>query len=329
MLRIGIVLLVLMFDLDIINAAEINRDQQSGKADFKRYLSTEKLKVTPKSIEIQSLLPASSVPIPFGIYKSDDMDLILSVPINQFGSLDYVIFDVDEVLMTGYVPFFAEIAKKFKNFYHELFFKHKSTAEKLVLFMFSHVPWVFMDDRLPSLIERLRSKAVNILANTAIDPLINSQIGLDLPRSRVQTLRDFNLDFSKTCPTLDTWDFDTLTAEEIKKDNPIFKEGIIFSAQTPKHITTHKLFERLGITPRIMLYIDDSAENAKAMFEFITSKGIGCYAIVYTKKESKPLKDFFEVELFNQKLREIESFLEALLLEKNIDKLLQRAESSL
>ncbi len=328
MLYKKIILFVLIFFLGILNASAMNDEKESNKTNCKRYMHSGETKVTTETVEIQLLSPTFSIPIRGGIYKSDDIGLILSLPINRFSSQDHVIFDVDEVLITGYTPFYLEISKKYKNFYQEIFFRNKLVGDKLVLFMLSHVPWVFMDERLPALIEKLQLKEVKCIANTALDPLINEQLGLDLPNLRVKTLRNFNINFSKTFPELDTWNFDTLNSKHIKKDAPLFKEGIIFSAQTPKHITTNKLFKKLGIIPRTILYIDDSAENVKKMFKFFSSKGIDCYSIFYSKKENKPLKDFFEVELFNKKVREIENFFEKLLIEEKVEGLLQRVESN-
>lgn len=249
-----------------------------------------------------------------GIYESDDIELILSHPLKQFEKQDLIIFDVDQVLIAILDPYYFEHFTKKSPLHNRLFSQDKSIIEMFFLYMFVAHPCRIMDERIPSLIERLQTRKINCIANTAIHPTIKPSLNIDAPSLRIKTLRNYNINFSGAFPELQLWNFDTLEAKHIIKDTPLFKEGVIFSSETPKPVTTLELFKKLGIKPKRVAYIDDIPDNSHKMYEALNSQGIECYSFVYSKKKTTSLqRGYYPNDLFNQELQKIEFFLEKLL----------------
>lgn len=283
---------------------------KNNKESINNFDKIENIEIDKNSLFISSLVQA---PIKPGIYESDDVEWILSLPLNYGEERDCIILDVDEVLITGFVPFYLELSNKYENLYERLFVKNKSMGEKFLCYAYSQLPWSHMDEKFPLLLEKIQSKKIRCIANTALDPIINTQLNLDLPKSRVETLRKFSFDFSKSFEELVEWDFDTLERNHITKHNPLFKEGVIFSSETPKHITTLKLFEKTNFIPGKVIYIDDSRDNVEKIYQAFTSKGIECYSFCYSKKKTKALQSYFGHNVFKEQIEKLEFFLNNLL----------------
>lgn len=272
-----------------------------------------------ETFSVIPLFSHPSTPINPGVYEADNMEIILSHPLKEFGEQDIVIFDVDEVLITGLDPYYFEHFSKKSPLHEELFSRGQHTIDKFFLYMFLTKPWTCMDENLPKLIKILQQQEVRCIANTALNPTINSELRIDVPALRVQILRSFGVDFSEAFPHLSVWDFDTLDSKHILKLSPLFKDGVIFSSETPKHISTLEFFKKTGFKPRRVLYVDDFLENSQAMFEELSSQGFECYSFFYTKKNAKSLRSYFSEEIFTRELRKLEFFIERLLNEEDVN----------
>lgn len=282
----------------------------NGNRERLEEVSRETGALKRNSMNVSPGIPFSLTP---GVYESDDAEWILSIPLNDGEEGDCIIFDVDEVLCTGFVPFYCELSKKYANLYERLFLENKSMGERFLSYAYSQLPWAYMDEKLPSLLKKIQLKKVRCIANTALDPIVDIQLNLDLPSARIETLRKLHFDFSQSFKALDEWDFSTLESNSTKRYKPLFKEGIIFSSDTPKHITTIKLFEKLDFIPRRAFYIDDSHENAQEIYDALASRGIECYSFCYSKKKTKTLQNFFEDNVFEAQIEKLEIFLNKLL----------------
>lgn len=273
---------------------------------------------------VSSIAPVYSIPqlpIKPGIHESDNIEAILSFAIENFDSQDIVIFDVDEVLITGLDPYYFEHFLKKSSLHKNLFSQNENIIDQFFLYMFlsKSRPWTYMDERLPALIHKLQSQGIRCIANTALSATINPTFNIDVPTLRVNMLRSFDIDFSMTFPHILSWDFDTLDLTHIHKTRPLFKEGIIFSSETPKHITTLEFFKKMETKPRKVLFIDDHPDHARLMYEKLRSEGFECYSFCYSKKKVKPLRNYFTAEAFNRELKKLEIFLESLLNGGNVD----------
>lgn len=267
-----------------------------------------------------------------GIYESDDIELILSHPLKNFGHEDVVIFDIDDVLITQRLdPFWFEHVKKESSLYKEFLSQEQHIRDKFSLYLFvsqSLSTIALMDERTPTIIKKLQLQGVKCVGNTGLDPVFGSNLNFDSASARIALLRDFGIDFSCAFPHLSSWTFDTLDQTHITARTPLFKEGIVFSPQVPKHITQHELFNRLEIAPKRLVFIDDRVENVRGMYDFINSLGIECYAFCYSKNKTKPLLSYFSDASFEKELRKSEEFLKKLLSGDNVNKFYLESYSS-
>ena len=252
-----------------------------------------------------------------GVYKEDNIEAILHCALREFGEEDIVIFDVDEVLITGLNPYHFEHFLKKTQLNERLFSCSPSTIDKFFQYMFSTQSWACMDKRLPDFVRRLQQQGVKCIANTALPPIINSELDIDFAALRIQALLSFGFNFSEAFSHLSLWNFGTLDSKHIPKFCPLFKEGVIFSSKTPKHISTTELFKKVNFNPRRVLFIDDSSENSHAMFTELSSQRIECYSFIYTKKDMGSLRDYFSEEVFARELGRLEFFIEELINEEN------------
>lgn len=299
---------------------ELNFPHSSTSLSAKK-TDSEKLEKENKK-EILSVIPlfsSPSIPIKPGVYEADNMEIILSHPLKEFGTQDIVIFDVDEVLITGLDPYYFEHFSKKSPLHEKLFSRGQHIIDKFFLYMFLTKPWTCMDENLAKFVKTLQQQEVRCIANTALNPTINSELSIDVPALRVQTLRSFGVDFSEAFPHLSLWDFNTLDSKYIPKLPPLFKDGVIFSSETPKHISTLEFFKKVGFKPKRVLYVDDFLENSQTMFEELSSLGVECYSFFYTKKNAKSLRSYFSEEVFTRELRKLELFIEKLLNEEDVD----------
>lgn len=272
-----------------------------------------------ETLSVIPLFSSPSVPIKPGVYKADNMEIILSHPLKEFGTQDIVIFDVDEVLITGLDPYYFEHYSKKSSLHEKLFSRGQHIIDKFFLYMFLTKPWTCMDENLPKFVKKLQQQEVRCIANTALNPTVNPKLSIDVPTLRVQILRSFGVDFSEAFPHLSLWDFNTLDSKHIPKLPPLFKDGVIFSSETPKHISTLEFFKKVEFKPKRVLYVDDFLENSQTMFEELSSLGFECYSFFYTKKNAKSLRSYFSEEVFIRELRKLELFIEKLLNEEDVD----------
>lgn len=279
--------------------------------------------LTQYSLSLEQIKP--------GIYESDDIELILSHPLKNFGHEDIVIFDIDEVLITPRLdPFWFEHVKKESSLYKEFLSQEQHIRDKFSLYLFvsqSLSTIQLMDERTPMLIKKLQLQGVKCVGNTGLDPVFGSNLNFDSASSRVALLRDFGIDFSCAFPHLSSWTFDTLDQTHITARTPLFKEGIVFSPEVPKYITQNELFNRLEIAPKRLVFIDDRIENVQGMYNFINSLGIECYSFCYSKNKTKPLLSYFSDEIFEKELIKSEEFVKKLLGGEDVNKFYLEAYS--
>lgn len=278
-----------------------------------------------KQIQVLSQHLVSLEQIKPGIYESDDIELILSHPLKNFGYEDVVIFDIDDVLITPRLdPFFFEHAEKESPLYKNFFSLEQYIKDKFFSYLFvsqSLSTITLIDERTPTLIKRLQLQGVKCLGNTALDPaVVEFSLNFDSASARIALLNDLGIDFSCAFSYLSSSVFDTLDQTYLTTLPPLFKDGVIFSSQVPKHITQQELFNRLEITPKKLVFIDDRIENVQGMYDFISSLGIECYSFCYTKSKSTPLLSYFSYEAYRTELKKLEKFVEKLLSGEDVSK---------
>ena len=267
-----------------------------------------------------SVIPLSSITsftsLRSGIYESNNMEQILSFPLSNFDEKDLVIFDVDEVLITGLYHFANQLQKVPQD--ERLFQKAPSITNRFFLYMFLIQSYSLMERSTPLMIDMLQQRNVRCLANTSLCAIWNIDRNVNISSSRIEVLRAFNINFSSAFPHLPSWNF---SAEEkdvgpSPEKMPVFKDGIIFSAETPKHITTLELLKKLNFKPVRITFIDDSPENATKMYEAVVAEGMEAYCFIYSRKKLISLEHHFEESSLAQYIKELENFLKRLVNEE-------------
>ena len=283
-----------------------------------------------------------------GVYKSEDIRWILQYPLENFGSQDVVVFDIDDTLITQPLdPFRAEHFITKSLLWNRFSSLEEQVQERFFAYLhMSHSPSniTLMDEHIPQFIKALQANEVRCIANTAQNQKCErSNMGFDSMNARIALLRHFDIDFASTTHDLQPMNFDVLrnhvTKPAISVTNPIdtvlyyragiaatmctpaFKDGIVFSSQVPKHITQYELFNSAGITPQRLVFVDDKMANVQDMYDFMSAHGIECYSFCYSKNETTPLLSYFSDALYRTELQRLERFVEMLLNCEDTDRL--------
>tara|TARA_B100000614_G_scaffold262243_1_gene294858 strand:+ start:293 stop:1270 length:978 start_codon:yes stop_codon:yes gene_type:complete len=280
--------------------------QTTGQKDILEIISDELDEDIFKSLDPKTLTP--------GLYKSDDMEKILSFPLSSFGEEDMVIFDMDQTLITQLSPY-----TQVPLLCERLMAQPPHIREEFEAYSFSSSPFALMDERIPDFIKGLQRQKVKCIANTLMFSILPFAESIDVPLLRVRSLQDLGIDFSGTFSHLPSWDFNALEVDSALRPPPAFKEGIILSSNLPKHVTTLELLKNLSFSPRRVVFIDDRFEHAQGMYEGLTAKGIETYSFVYSKAHNTTSLDYFTTDLAASRLIEIEDFLKRLLKLENVD----------
>ena len=278
--------------------------------------SLQDRKCTPlNSLSHQRLSP--------GAYESDDIGMILSQALENFEPEDVVIFDIDDVLITQRLDPFHHAHVQNQTALFERFDSLEKNLKDMFLFYVyfaSQSPEVIsiMDERTPVLIKSLQARKIRCIGNTACPSMFGPASNFDAAASRIRLLYELGIDFSCAFPHLELWNFDTLHEKYTIEGRPSFKQGIIFSGTTSKHITQHELFKQAATIPRRVMFIDDNAGNIFGMQDFMSSLGVECYSFCYSKAKSKPLLSYFSDEIYRRELRILESFVDKLLANEKV-----------
>lgn len=291
---------------------EEDRRLSKPKVSFEEELSRSNLTVT-------SLIDCSLGTITPGIYESSDIELIINHLLSRLERDDLIIFDVDDVLLKSLDPYYSEHYMKETTLHQMLYSRDQNTVETFLLYLFLSKPCVVMDPKLPELLNQLKLKNIKHIANTAILPIVNEKLHVDISRKRLETLKEIGIDFADSFSELPFWNFDSFPLEEASKVSPMFKEGVIFSSQAPKYSTTLALLQKLDFKPKRIAFIDDLFDNAKEMHDVLSLTGIECFSFHYTKKERSPVTSYFPSEIGASELKRIEFFIETLLSGKNVE----------
>lgn len=256
-----------------------------------------------------------------GVYESHDIEMILSHAINTFGPEDVVVFDIDDVLITQRIdPFYLDHSQNRTPLF-ERFMSLDTDLQDIFLFYLNFASYSpdtisIMDDRTVGLIRELQEKGIKCMGNTAMS---SGCANFNSASARLRLLSRLGYSFLCTFPDLESWDFDVLPGEHNIHGKPFFKQGIIFSGETPKHITQYELFKKIKKMPKRMMFIDDKIGNVFGMQDFFSSLGVECYSFHYLKKESKALPSYFPGEIYTREKRILEDFVEKLLAKEEID----------
>ncbi len=229
-------------------------------------------------IFITSLLLAGCVnDTDFDKIKTFDFILDKSIELNEE---TLVVFDVDEVLITPINPFFhaKSISTQFWMIYYylfstgDVFFKDVVKHYENALFT---TKYALVDPMLPSLIKKLQSKNIKVIALTSCPTGKHKQIGT-IENWRIAHLLSFDISFKNAFP-----EYNNLLFNELSQSNPpLFKDGILFANRKTKKGPLLKAFlEKVGWKPQKIVFIDDEEKNLRSVINTMKTLNMECICL--------------------------------------------------
>lgn len=296
----------------------MNREQAADEATNGTHLATPR---SPDEVIVltDSLVETMSP----GIYQSPDIELILSFPCRNFTDKEreLVVFDIDQVLITARADPYSLISDQTSRLFQQLSSAPRHVRDSFRLYLYSSESpenVVLMDPRIKSGITGLREQGINCMCNTAMDAWLGLDDNFDMASARLKLLQALGIELTGSFPSLREWNFDSLDETHVKNCRPLFKDSIIFSSLVPKHVTQTALFRKLGWFPTRMVFIDDNMSHLQGMYMAMRQLGINCYCFHYTRKQDKPLKDFFSLDFLRREYERLEIVLRGFLADEPI-----------
>lgn len=199
------------------------------------------------------------------IVQMDDMQNIFET-FKEADSKTLVIFDVDMVLVQPSDPAFQMAnMKRFSTVAKRIM--SEVPADKQMMFLalmtISSDP-ILIDGRVPQWFEQMVQRGIPAMALTSN---LTGKLG-NIPKMeewRVQSLRNLEIDFSKTAPCLTTLMFDDLAS--YRGYYSTYLNGILFVNGTTvsKGDAFLSFLRRSGFVPNKVIFIDDKEDNLKSL----------------------------------------------------------------
>lgn len=245
-----------------------------------------------------------------GIFVFDDMKTILEDFFN-FQMQDIVIFDVDDVIEISLDPrnYYSFNTIDQTNFYKKLFFQNKIFIKNFFFYVFLTKKRCLVDTRLPKFINNLQERNILCIANTALQPIINKRLSLDLPKFRLNILRELGINFFLNTVNNTAKKYELIFNCGIFEPFPLFKEGIIFSGKTPKYKTVLETVIKLNLLDSRIFFIDNNLKNVQEVYYNLNKMNIKCIAIHYSRiKSNDDYRSYFSDDEFSKYLIKLEKF---------------------
>jgi phosphoglycolate phosphatase-like HAD superfamily hydrolase len=122
------------------------------------------------------------------------------------------------------------------------------------------------------IVQKLQSRKVPIMGLTTQ--------GLALATRTVRQLRSLNIDLSKTAPSKQDHYF-------INSHGVLFRDGVLFTAGTPKGKALLKLLEIIGCKPKQIVFVNDKESHLKDMESSVVEAGIPFIGLRYSYSDQR------------------------------------------
>jgi Protein of unknown function (DUF2608) len=182
-----------------------------------------------------------------------------------------VIFDVDHVLIMPTEEYSLNRNPNRKPFWEEI--KARLSKERIKFLhslVTAHSKWQLVDNKIIDILNELKSRSLPAIALTSLG---TGEHGVIPKREelRVQELKRFGIDFSKTCP----FKGDELLLEfENFHGIPMLKEGIILTTEIDKAFILEQLFRKRNYFPKTIIFVDDLLKNVESLEKLCQKLGI-------------------------------------------------------
>lgn len=199
-----------------------------------------------------------------------------------------VIFDVDDVLLhpkdqilkIHNKPYSEEIYKQIEARYTQ------ADAQELYSYSLLQRQNGPVDKRMITLINQAQNKGIPVIALTNCLTGAFGKIA-SLEDWRIQELKRIGYHFDKAWKNFKEKSFNEIQPKEPNRF-PVFKQGAIFTANTPKGDTLKAFLNYTEQKPKKIIFIDDKKKYLESVEAFAQGVGIEFLGIEYTAvKESK------------------------------------------
>ena len=223
--------------------------------------------------------------------------------------------DVDDTLVASLDPFLDAHFRKNTSLSERLFSVDEQTREKFFYGLLGTRPWTIIEPQTVQLVSNLQDREINVMALTALRPIIFQEKELpvrDVSKWRIKHLKALGYDFSRNfrIPSLG---WRPCESKLQVFPEPYFEKGVMLSGNTEKGIAFHNFLSAASFKPKRVVYVDDNIRNVYSVYKRLTSLGIDCLAILYTRTHETSTNSMFSQEEFDSYLEEQEKFLRDLL----------------
>jgi len=217
-----------------------------------------------------------------------------------------VIFDVDEVLITTEDHFIHPYADKtFMGMIYQAAKKaltdhERKDLEETISLSIVLPKRILVEDHTPSFIYGLRDEGYKTMALTSC-PTGNFGVIPQIERWRIDHLRGLNICFASSFPEFERHSLESFTNQKKLQTGlpapfthlPLFEEGILFSYGYKKGAVLKEFFQKNGLCPSQVLFVDDLMENLQSVKDELSAMGIPFKGFHYqgAAKHFKPLNE--------------------------------------
>jgi hypothetical protein len=143
-----------------------------------------------------------------------------------------------------------------------------------------------VEDYALELLQSLQHQEIKVIAFTAAE---SGQIGeiISFADFRVNQLQELGFNFTQAFPT---FDFLTLCKTDLRKGDPLYKSGVLFSSEHPKGDILKQFLLKLELKPNQVVLVDDKMENlvsVEAAMEDMHIEFLGLHYLAAEKRSKE------------------------------------------
>lgn len=201
-----------------------------------------------------------------------------------------VIFDIDDVLITGRDQIFHPLYSEYKfNKFQQIIakgIKKENYINLRSICLMSPNSEGLLDERILTLLNSLQEKNIKTIALTMLGTGKYGKIE-NLEDFRIDRLTSFGINFKELSKIEQDISFPEIKA---KQGVPLLKNGIIFTAGAQKGIVLKRVLEKIKIKPKTIIFIDDRRENIESVDQYCKTAGINFTGFEYKAAIHKPIQ---------------------------------------
>lgn len=240
-----------------------------------------RMKIFLRALVFTLLLASTQL---FGVvFPAPNLD-VLEKHLKDLDEKALVVFDVDYTLIVPndriLTPCGEEYFQKFIKKLRTLKEKEELLVSKISL----RAQVSLIDTKILSLLEKLKQKNIKVIALTAIP---TGRFGLisNAEQWRVQQLGSLGISLDWSFPEIDSF---TLEGFEGKKTPPVFKRGILASANYPKGKVLSAFLKKIQWKPSKVVFIDDRMKFIDSVESELDKENIEHISFHYTAAADQP-----------------------------------------